>query len=120
MRNRKAMDLPTTDPGSDLYLSDSADETAIRSAAEMKGVSDEETRYFGKENRQKKKSDLDLPLIVRPRSLSLGEEIISEDLARKNKRRLRRRRLPRFVLNFFFREKSEFKFSIKYHDLQAS
>ncbi|XP_016840121.1 cytosolic carboxypeptidase 2 isoform X2 [Nasonia vitripennis] len=100
MRNRKAMDLPTTDPGSDLYFTDSGDETNFRSAAETKEKdSDDETRFYGKENQDEKKSDLDLPLIVRPRSLSLGEEIISADLARKNKRRLRRRRLPRPLRN---------------------
>ena len=97
------MELPTTDPGSDLCdVSDSGDETNVRSAAEMKGKSsDDEARYFGKENCEKKKSDISLPLIVRPRSLSLGEEIISADLTRKNKRRLRRRRLPRYTFNVF-------------------
>lgn len=111
MRNRKAMDLPTTDPGSDLYLTDSGDETNVRSAAEMKEKdSDDETQFYGKENQEKKKSDLDLPLIVRPRSLSLGEEIISADLVRKNKRRLRRRRLPRFVFRYTFDRFSVKKF----------
>ena len=92
MRNRKAMDLPTTDPGSDLYdLSDSADETNLLSIGDLKGRSSEdESRLSGKENRRKKKSELELPQIVRPRSVSLGEDIISSDIDRKTKR-LRRR-----------------------------
>ncbi|XP_011501923.1 PREDICTED: cytosolic carboxypeptidase 2-like [Ceratosolen solmsi marchali] len=101
MHNRKAMDLPRTDPGSDLYeLSDSDDETNVRSATKMKSKSsDEDAQFSGKENQQKIESDLSFPLIVRPRSLSLGEEIISEDLTRKNKRRLRHRRMPRTLRN---------------------
>jgi hypothetical protein len=98
MQDRKTLDLPRTDPGSDLYDLSDSDETNVRSATEMKSKSsDEETRFSGKENQQKIKSDLDLPLIVRPRSLSLGEEINSENLNKKNKR-LRRRTMPRSEL----------------------
>ncbi|XP_058798639.1 uncharacterized protein LOC131668464 [Phymastichus coffea] len=82
-RNRTAMDLPTTDPGSDLYdMTDSGDETNARSAAENQGgrSSGDESRLYGKENRVSKKSDINLPAIVRPRSLSLGEEIIEDHL----------------------------------------
>ncbi|XP_014207600.1 cytosolic carboxypeptidase 2 isoform X2 [Copidosoma floridanum] len=92
-RNRRVMDLPTTDPGSDFCdFTDSADEVCVRSAAESKGKSsDEEDR--------RKKSDPDLPVLVRPRSLSLGEDIISTDLGRKSKRRYRRQRQPRTFYN---------------------
>ncbi|KAJ8675943.1 hypothetical protein QAD02_011729 [Eretmocerus hayati] len=97
IKNRKVLDLPTTEPGSDLHeFSDSADEHHTFSAAEMKNKSsDDESRTVEKENRREKS---DLPVFVRPRSLSLGEEFISADL-KKCKRRLRRHRLPRTLRN---------------------
>ncbi|KAL7303167.1 hypothetical protein TKK_0004371 [Trichogramma kaykai] len=94
MRGRKTLDLPTTDPGSDLYeLSDSADETT---RLKVKS-SDEEERLIElieKENRRRKQAEeLELPQIPRPRSVSLGEDIIGADLDKKT-RRLRHRRIP--------------------------
>lgn len=96
------MDLPTTDPGSDLLdMSDSENELFFCSATEIntksKQSDDEQLRTQEKEN-QNRKSELQLPCIVRQRSLSLGDELLPEELARKHKICLKHRRIPMFVL----------------------
>lgn len=104
MKNRKALDLPTTDPGSDLYdMSDSGDENNYCSSAieiDEKGKSSGDERLSrGKENCQNKNGKLSLPAIVRPRSLSLSDEFNAGELARKHKIRLKHRRQPMYVFN---------------------
>nr|XP_012234961.1 PREDICTED: cytosolic carboxypeptidase 2 [Linepithema humile]XP_012234962.1 PREDICTED: cytosolic carboxypeptidase 2 [Linepithema humile] len=98
LTQRTVMDLPTTDPGSDLCdLTDSADEGFIRSEEREYEVEWKSTREHReeiielseretteKEERQNK--TLILPEIVRPRSVSFGEL-----LPRKDHRKTRQR-----------------------------
>ncbi|KYQ46662.1 Cytosolic carboxypeptidase NnaD [Trachymyrmex zeteki] len=108
MARRAVMDLPTTDPGSDLCdLTDSADESFVRSEGreyddvwrskqeqreEIIGLSERETTE--KEERQEKA--LILPEIVRPRSVSFGELLPRKDhrKTRQHPRCLRMLRNP--------------------------
>ncbi|KAG5322826.1 NNAD carboxypeptidase, partial [Pseudoatta argentina] len=105
---RAVMDLPTTDPGSDLCdLTDSADESFVRSEGreyddvwrsthehreEIIELSERETTE--KEERQEK--TLILPEIVRPRSVSFGELLSRKDhrKTRQHPRCLRMLRNP--------------------------
>ncbi|KAG5314297.1 NNAD carboxypeptidase, partial [Acromyrmex insinuator] len=105
---RAVMDLPTTDPGSDLCdLTDSADESFVRSEGreyddvwrstqehreEIIGLSERETTE--KEERQEK--TLILPEIMRPRSVSFGELLPRKDhrKTRQHPRCLRMLRNP--------------------------
>ncbi|XP_029166234.1 cytosolic carboxypeptidase 2 [Nylanderia fulva] len=100
LTQRAVMDLPTTDPGSDLCdLTDSADENFVRSEGREYDVTWRNTRENREEivelseretverdERQQEKT-LILPEIVRPRSVSFGEL-----LPRKDHRRTRQRR----------------------------
>ncbi|XP_018315910.1 cytosolic carboxypeptidase 2 [Mycetomoellerius zeteki] len=108
LARRAVMDLPTTDPGSDLCdLTDSADESFVRSEGreyddvwrskqeqreEIIGLSERETTE--KEERQEKA--LILPEIVRPRSVSFGELLPRKDhrKTRQHPRCLRMLRNP--------------------------
>ncbi|XP_018365065.1 PREDICTED: cytosolic carboxypeptidase 2 [Trachymyrmex cornetzi] len=108
LARRAVMDLPTTDPGSDLCdLTDSADESFVRSEGreyddewkstqehreEIIELSERETTE--KDERQEK--TLILPEIVRPRSVSFGELLPRKDhrKTRQHPRCLRMLRNP--------------------------
>ncbi|XP_054002015.1 cytosolic carboxypeptidase 2 [Hylaeus anthracinus] len=85
LARRAVMDLPVTDPGSDLYLSDSADEGATRPEGDTGQTLDREMQTNEKE--MVANDELVLPEIARPRSVSL-DETLSDN---KEKRNLNRR-----------------------------
>ncbi|XP_048511393.1 cytosolic carboxypeptidase 2-like isoform X2 [Athalia rosae] len=85
LTRRAVMDLPTTDPGSDLYdVSESGDEYYLESSvATSRFPQDNLSNLMERSDVSEKDEDgkkdyckdyLPLPSIVRPRSLSLGEE----------------------------------------------
>ncbi|OAD53068.1 Cytosolic carboxypeptidase NnaD, partial [Eufriesea mexicana] len=89
---RAVMDLPTTDPGSDLcdYI-DSADEGLTRpersSARIREHDKKEPIQFMEKETEEISNNDLVLPEIVRPRSMSLGENFsVNVEAPKANKR----------------------------------
>lgn len=89
LTGRAVMDLPTTDPGSDLCdLTDSADEGATRTE-ESSARSRERCKDGGTESNEKERitDSLILPEIVRPRSVSLGENLrVNKKEPKTNKR----------------------------------
>ncbi|KMQ95365.1 cytosolic carboxypeptidase 2-like protein [Lasius niger] len=102
LTQRAVMELPTTDPGSDLCdLTDSADENFVRSEGREYDVVWRNTREHREEivelseretverdDRQQNKT-LILPEIVRPRSVSFGELLPRKDHQRTRQRRPR-------------------------------
>ncbi|CAL1675295.1 unnamed protein product [Lasius platythorax] len=102
LTQRAVMDLPTTDPGSDLCdLTDSADENFVRSEGREYDVVWRNTREYREEivelseretverdDRQQNQT-LILPEIVRPRSVSFGELLPCKDHRRTRQRRPR-------------------------------
>ncbi|EZA59843.1 Cytosolic carboxypeptidase NnaD [Ooceraea biroi] len=108
LAQRAVMDLPTTDPGSDLCdLTDSADESFARSEGKMCEVVWRNTREHREEIvelseagpiEEEKQQDktLILPEIVRPRSVSFGELLPRKD---HRKTRQRQRCLRRTLRN---------------------
>ncbi|XP_023289899.1 cytosolic carboxypeptidase 2 [Orussus abietinus] len=106
--NRAAIDLPITDPGSDLYdLTDSADDNYTQSPVKTNRKEKNKRsrrRLREKSNRLEKEEDSkkdfgessSLPLLVRPRSLSLGEELlVDQKQPSKAKQYSHSNRLPR-------------------------
>nr|XP_012145462.1 PREDICTED: cytosolic carboxypeptidase 2-like [Megachile rotundata] len=89
LTGRAVMDLPTTDPGSDLCdLTDSADEGVTRTE-ESSARSRERCKDVGTESTEKERitDSLILPEIVRPRSVSLGENLrVNKKEPKTNKR----------------------------------
>ncbi|XP_017763327.1 PREDICTED: cytosolic carboxypeptidase 2-like [Eufriesea mexicana] len=92
LTRRAVMDLPTTDPGSDLcdYI-DSADEGLTRpersSARIREHDKKEPIQFMEKETEEISNNDLVLPEIVRPRSMSLGENFsVNVEAPKANKR----------------------------------
>ncbi|XP_029662311.1 cytosolic carboxypeptidase 2-like [Formica exsecta] len=99
LTQRAVMDLPTTDPGSDLCdLTDSADESFIRSEGREYDIAWRNTREHREEiielseretderdERQRNKT-LILPEIVRSRSVSFGELLPRKDYRRTHQR----------------------------------
>ncbi|XP_011267877.2 cytosolic carboxypeptidase 2 [Camponotus floridanus] len=98
LTQRAVMDLPTTDPGSDLCdLTDSADESFVRSEGreydvawrnirECEEIIEFSERETIERDERRQNKALILPEIVRPRSVSFGEI-----LPRKDHRRTRQR-----------------------------
>ncbi|XP_072756013.1 cytosolic carboxypeptidase 3 isoform X2 [Anoplolepis gracilipes] len=99
LTQRAVMDLPTTDPGSDLCdLTDSADESFMRSEGIEYDVAwsntqqhREEISSFPRETierdeKQEQDKTLILPEIVRPRSVSFGELLPRKDHQRTRQR----------------------------------
>ncbi|XP_024870764.1 cytosolic carboxypeptidase 2-like [Temnothorax curvispinosus] len=96
LTRRAVMDLPTTDPGSDLCdLTDSADESFVRSEGREYDVAWRSTQEYREEiielseretteKEERQEETLILPEIVRPRSVSFGEL-----LPRKDHRKIR-------------------------------
>ncbi|XP_076686785.1 cytosolic carboxypeptidase 2 [Andrena cerasifolii] len=84
---RAAMDLPTTDPGSDLYdFVDSGDEGLARPKAFSARIREHfkgESVEVDREKEEVTGDDLVLPEIVRPRSVSLGEKLTVNTEERK-------------------------------------
>ncbi|KOC68890.1 Cytosolic carboxypeptidase NnaD [Habropoda laboriosa] len=94
MTRRAVMDLPTTDPGSDLYdYTDSGDEGLTRPEERIRERCVEDAVHLvdkEMETSEKEKTgndDLILPEIVRPRSMSLGENLsVNKEESNTNRR----------------------------------
>ncbi|XP_024940729.1 cytosolic carboxypeptidase 2 [Cephus cinctus] len=108
LTRRAVMDLPTTDPGSDLYeLSDSAEENYIHPPIGIDRkkeyrIKERFATSSEKDESSKKESTSDsipLPQIVRPRSLSLGEELVVPKIQFEARQRVRCLQLPRATRN---------------------
>ncbi|XP_076642435.1 uncharacterized protein LOC143353191 [Halictus rubicundus] len=89
LAKRAVMDLPTTDPGSDLCdLSDSADEGAVTTTRVCESGHAAAARdTVASEEKQTSNDELLLPEIVRPCSVSLSERFTVNKEKRKTKRR---------------------------------
>ncbi|XP_077280921.1 uncharacterized protein LOC143907805 [Temnothorax americanus] len=112
LTRRAVMDLPTTDPGSDLCdLTDSADESFVGSEGREYDVAWRSTQEYREEiielseretteKEERREETLILPEIVRPRSVSFGELLPRKDhrKIRQQPRCLRTLRNPSPVL----------------------
>ncbi|XP_033217220.1 cytosolic carboxypeptidase 2-like isoform X2 [Belonocnema kinseyi] len=106
--NRTAMDLPTTDPGSDLCDHTDSDENYLQSltlrSAKEKEFRDnckdlkEQSIFSGNEEPQENEL-FSLPTLARPRSLSLGEELITKETFEERRYFSRFHPLPRNLRN---------------------
>ncbi|XP_066581955.1 cytosolic carboxypeptidase 2 [Prorops nasuta] len=101
LNRRAVMDLPTTDPGSDLYeFTDSGDETFARMKKDAAGErSKEAVSEISAEKEEFFSECVMLPSIVRPRSLSFGENFIAEKTAERVAQRSHCIRLSRMLRN---------------------
>ncbi|KAI4492979.1 hypothetical protein M0802_009816 [Mischocyttarus mexicanus] len=87
LQSRTVMDLHTTDPGSDLcYMTDWIDDDRSKAT--------ERNEEEMKKNERRTECSL-FPSIIRPRSLSLGENLLLDDDHRKIQQRVRCHRLSR-------------------------
>nr|XP_034186335.1 cytosolic carboxypeptidase 2-like [Osmia lignaria] len=89
LAGRAIMDLPTTDPGSDLCdLTDSADEGVTRTEDYSARIREDYKNRETESNEKERVTDsLSLPEIVRPRSVSLDENLcVNKKESKTNKR----------------------------------
>ncbi|XP_046145396.1 cytosolic carboxypeptidase 2-like [Osmia bicornis bicornis] len=89
LAGRAVMDLPTTDPGSDLCdLTDSADEGVTRTEDSSARTREDYKNRESESNEKDRVTDsLSLPEIVRPRSVSLDENLyVNKKESKTNKR----------------------------------